>query len=101
PPTSATYTLSLHDALPIFRVLRVSGGELGVLRGWRLGIGRADRDVGRHFELPQSGFIHAEGFDDAGRHREGSLDAFVLYVERRADRKSTRLNSSHVAISYA
>src|SRR5260370_29721138 len=57
------------------RALGVSGGKSGILGGWRLGIGCADRDIGRHLELPQSGFIHAEGLDDAGRYRERGLYA--------------------------
>src|SRR5438067_9253997 len=60
-PTTEIYTLSLHDALPIFRPLR----ELG----------RSAQQLGR-----------------------GDLTA---RVERSGDRKSTRLNSSHVSISYA
>src|SRR5690349_23799401 len=32
---------------------------------------------------------------------EGELDHFRVQVSRRRDRKSTRLNSSHVEISYA
>src|SRR5437870_11665759 len=57
PPTPDIYTLSLHDALPIFERDRA-------------GVGARDR-----------------------RDRRGQLD--------RVDRKSTRLNSSHVAMSYA
>src|SRR5690242_21852139 len=56
------YTLSLHDALPIFG----PGRRLRPLRGR----GRRRRGLGRH-------------------------------RPRRQDRKSTRLNSSHMSISYA
>src|SRR5439155_5118776 len=40
---------------------------------------------------------------DASAYTEVSRDCFSLFrfVERERDRKSTRLNSSHVAISYA
>src|SRR3712207_9560928 len=69
--TTEIYTLSLHDALPIFELRSVSfayedGDE--VLRG-------VDLDV------------------PAGRT--------VALVGPTADRKSTRLNSSHANISYA
>src|SRR5260370_35169077 len=52
------------------RALGVSGGKSGVVGGWGLGIGCADPDIGRHLELPQSGFIHAQGPDATGRPRE-------------------------------
>src|SRR6266496_5999829 len=60
PPPTQTYTLSLHDALPISRVAA--------------GRGRA-------------------------RHAPGASARTV--AAWRSDRKSTRLNSSHVEISYA
>src|SRR5207249_11549412 len=70
--TTAIYTLSLHDALPISQV-----------RGL---IGRQRGQTGQH--------------DTQGQHCDPSR---VLHrgspPER--DRKSTRLNSSHVSISYA
>src|SRR5205807_10208412 len=56
-PTTGIYTLSLHDALPIYA--RLPGG-----------------------------------------HQEGWADAFHNLM-RDVDRKSTRLNSSHLVISYA
>src|SRR5690625_5588819 len=66
PPPHATYTLSLHDALPIcaLRSFRVCGTIIPV-SGSRTGSGNPSRCV------------------------------------TTGDRKSTRLNSSHVAISYA
>src|SRR3712207_6919896 len=42
--------------------------------------------------------VHAGG---GGRRRQQHLDAPVGEAQRRADRKSTRLNSSHANISYA
>src|SRR5690349_22805594 len=70
PSTTGTYTLSLHDALPIFggHILRRAGDDAGL----------------RH--------LHVVG--RAGQAEVGDLDALE-------DRKSTRLNSSHVEISYA
>src|SRR5690242_21341656 len=78
----ATYTLSLHDALPIcaHRVLDVRVDRQGD------NLGPRDHDLTR-------GHV-AEG--------EGSL--YQLAFGRReqpGDRKSTRLNSSHMSISYA
>src|SRR5205085_11460871 len=84
---SHTYTLSLHDALPI------------------------SQDVTRFFGIPQkridvihNGLNHARFqpqpvADDDAVLKYFKLDApYFLYV---ADRKSTRLNSSHSQISYA
>src|SRR5439155_21302725 len=80
PPTTEIYPLSLHDALPI------SPPALHAV---------ADHDVGARLNalaLPQ--------------HCQGRIDKRPRPRERgdpcgRRDRKSTRLNSSHVAISYA
>src|SRR2546429_4639959 len=69
--TTEIYTLSLHDALPIYPDRRIAAGP-GRPRRRRRGARR----------------LHP------GRHLRG--------VRRlRADRKSTRLNSSHGYISYA
>src|SRR5690349_23716214 len=69
--TTEIYTLSLHDALPIYS------------NGWRA---RAFNPR-PHF-IQQIGQIRHLGFKRAILHD-------------RLDRKSTRLNSSHVEISYA
>src|SRR5436190_9316469 len=81
PPTTDIYTLSLLDALPIYRrhvdVRDVPDGR-----------NRRERGI----------FLHRG--DRAQR-----IGARVVQVEdderRRRDRKSTRLNSSHTVISYA
>src|SRR5256885_16199757 len=70
--TTEIYTLSLHDALPIFMHIVEENGKA-------LKVGEMDVFVGRNY---------------------------VLSVRQRAekgfqDRKSTRLNSSHLVISYA
>src|SRR2546426_6984049 len=70
--TTEIYTLSLHDALPIF-VLVVS-------------VALAGAGVRTDTAGPPS---RASRQGDGGPHL------------RRADRKSTRLNSSHLVISYA
>src|SRR5436309_11018250 len=74
--TAEIYTLSLHDALPI------CGWESG------RGLGRCDRsrDWSR---APRSSL---------SRLCEGQLQGGERAIR---DRKSTRLNSSHVKISYA
>src|SRR3989442_11840002 len=65
--TTEIYTLSLHDALPIYRGRHGRGHDRGRLR-----------------------LLEARRARRAGRPPEGARD-----------RKSTRLNSSHVRISYA
>src|SRR5690606_40308238 len=84
PPPTALYTLSLHDALPIYR--GASAAELdGEAESAETGLGeRPHRLAGQSaLMLPLQG----AGGD--------------LGEQRGEDRKSTRLNSSHVKISYA
>src|SRR5436309_11518528 len=69
--TTEIYTLSLHDALPIF----VPGPGLDVT-------------------------LHAGDAGSGDQERPLVRRVFSLGLLRR-DRKSTRLNSSHVKISYA
>src|SRR5690606_39442073 len=87
-------TLSLHDALPISIV---TGAALGY--GLLFVIGPSDDPHAHHQHAAPAG----AGFE---AHLYGMYVALVLaagligyFVSR--DRKSTRLNSSHVKISYA
>src|SRR3712207_8217695 len=81
--TTEIYTLSLHDALPIF--------VNAVVRRFPI----------QHQLLRLAGFlVKIEGLL-LGRDRV-SLDGNEQHAARRnLDRKSTRLNSSHANISYA
>src|SRR5256885_11564014 len=73
--TTEIYTLSLHDALPIY--FRITGGE------------QVDgRDVVVLEATPRPGF-----------HPQSRSAKLLPHF--RGDRKSTRLNSSHLVISYA
>src|SRR5687768_18305232 len=79
PATTAIYTLSLHDALPIF-----------------LGFGCAG--AAANDQLARSGRL------EGPQHRAqgvGLGDTRLVIRGRGGDRKSTRLNSSHGYISYA
>src|SRR5207248_9913952 len=80
PATPETYTLSLHDALPIFS----AGGSAS----------RKGCDLSR---AEAGGADYVPGVD--GR-QQASPSGFPG-AARRLDRKSTRLNSSHRTISYA
>src|SRR3712207_7243833 len=80
--TTEIYTLSLHDALPI-----LGGGQLFDDDG----MGALD-DVDEH--------PHVLAGEEPGGVRADHLGQ-VRGDDRRTDRKSTRLNSSHANISYA
>src|SRR5207253_11478421 len=77
--TTKIYTPSLHDALPIYRKRRETA--------WRDFLERSTTRAGAAKERA------------AGGHEDRSHPASES--PNFGDRKSTRLNSSHVAISYA
>src|SRR5690606_41682060 len=78
PPPPAFYTLSLHDALPIYPGAHAPGPGTEYL--WRRRAEHAARRAARNAVAAAVDQIHATAL---------------------RDRKSTRLNSSHVKISYA
>src|SRR3712207_7660244 len=87
--TTEIYTLSLHDALPIWIVTMMTG-RMGEARhpgfGWEGPLYKPPgRDLGDENFPPES------------------ICWYVTYETEgeRRDRKSTRLNSSHANISYA
>src|SRR5205807_8212394 len=87
-PPPYNYTLSLHDALPIYlssRVSRVSKPSPTVARATPAIVCRLGRCPKR--TNPRIG--------------TRSTDRLVIKADLEADRKSTRLNSSHLVISYA
>src|SRR5688500_20059423 len=92
PNTSPIHTLSLHDALPISHEREGSVGQV------RRGVG----EVRRAREQLAGGIVDrdvpwvAANHDPAEGARVGDGAVAV-----REDRKSTRLNSSHLVISYA
>src|SRR5438270_6900974 len=81
-PPPEIYTLSLHDALPIFLAERLAVRLLGVLP-----LGRSVADV---------------AVDEDERRPVGCRPRLLEQaLGGGRDRKSTRLNSSHSQISYA
>src|SRR5207302_10652181 len=88
PSPSANYTLSLHDALPIYPI-----GLAAKLDDLAPRHGDAFLAVEHHRRQHQDGRVDEE--------RDGQRHGGVDRVEADGDRKSTRLNSSHVKISYA
>src|SRR5699024_11507343 len=91
-------TLSLHDALPISPVLPEAKPPPFGKGGFEVHIHcHRSNDTGRVREVTNT--------DQPGAHCPRALPARLLcqreLARRRRDRKSTRLNSSHVSISYA
>src|SRR5690606_39684918 len=97
--TRARLTLSLHDALPISRV------RAAFLAGERYEDGHPHVH-GANLGVSAAAYRAVGGFPPLAAHEDQALvaalarDGFVL-ARRPQDRKSTRLNSSHVKISYA
>src|SRR5207253_5327163 len=100
-PAADSYTLSLHDALPISLAEAIAGE-------WRAVPEKAEINVA-HLPLTR---LAATGLDRVTSQRKHVIDETAKYgasdllcyraadPESLVDRKSTRLNSSHVAISY-
>src|SRR3712207_8116786 len=79
--TTEIYTLSLHDALPIY-ALQAHAGVDG-------GLGQADAVAGLDLLI-----LHEDEVPELE-------EPVAILVRAAGDRKSTRLNSSHANISYA
>src|SRR5205085_10987906 len=101
PPSAGTYSLSLHDALPIWRA------EALEARGFVVGLPLDEMgdDTARATEVRR---IAAEIEKRTGLPVQLLDERFTTAAALRAvremggsDRKSTRLNSSHSQISYA
>src|SRR5437868_11619604 len=92
------YTLSLHDALPIWVIV---GGESGpgarlMQPDWARGVRDQCQREGVAFFFKQWGNIRSNPNRQDSTAKENGGTA-----KGGRDRKSTRLNSSHVSISYA
>src|SRR5207248_11116518 len=95
--TSPTYiyTLSLHDALPIFNLRR----NVGDVREQVTGSSRNGYEDPRGWNAlqePQPGEV-----EQIQKQIASELNGPKRVKRRSQDRKSTRLNSSHRTISYA
>src|SRR5690606_41886724 len=95
PNTTAIYTLSLHDALPIWADhTKMSGFNKLACKNNSLLL-----DLCLHQTLKLKGILAAKPIissTSANRIKPSGVNPVG-----RGDRKSTRLNSSHVKISYA
>src|SRR5690625_5621788 len=90
--TSHVYTLSLHDALPISFTEKINEINTDGVAPTTHGIQLTNvlRD-----DMPQKWDKREEALSNAPEQEDGQFKVPAI------DRKSTRLNSSHVAISYA
>src|SRR5699024_11834218 len=94
PPPPYTYPLSLHDALPIY-----GGGSDGLLGQ---NIQRVSRNIQGLDGPGQHPLGHHRSVDHIGTVQwEKPARGYFTDLVAGPDRKSTRLNSSHVSISYA
>src|SRR5204862_7799617 len=98
PPTSETYSLSLHDALPIC----IARDAAPLERDGRAGAAQ-HRPAVQRFDPPIA--VDHAGAGLRTRFAATALEAAAVHRDGHRvgieDRKSTRLNSSHVEISYA
>src|SRR5205814_8285101 len=93
---TALSTLSLHDALPILPGLSVASEALQNTHPWT-----AEALFLPGISADRSGGIHdGQNHRGPGKIQEG-ISGSPRSFGQRGDRKSTRLNSSHLGISYA
>src|SRR5262245_64440320 len=92
--SSTIYNLPLHDALPIFEpqcAFMMRKGKLMAKYG-----SKAKREVQRAMHKAKRGKLHS---GKAKKPVKSRKQAIAIGLSK--DRKSTRLNSSHLGISYA
>src|SRR5690606_41435085 len=97
PATTKIYTLSLHDALPIYQPLRES-----LLKVVRKPNHRVETIVKKELYCTFAfDMVFYTVVFPIGIPSENPVITDETTEKNRQDRKSTRLNSSHVKISYA
>src|SRR5690606_42040037 len=99
--TTKTSTLSLHDALPISKI--AAGYTLDELMNPVTGKTYACFEPVIDYIVTKIPRWPFDKFESANRSLGTQMKATgeVMAIGRSLDRKSTRLNSSHVKISYA
>src|SRR5207249_6272380 len=98
PPPTKNYTLSLHDALPI-SVDAVYEKRVAVTPGREPHRSRPDALRRLHRRARRVPIVEVS--DERNRRRLRCDEHELQEIRPVGDRKSTRLNSSHVSISYA
>src|SRR5206468_9956688 len=98
--SSHFYSLSLHDALPIYiPIARITDDFLGYIRQ----MSSLNIELASEFILVAATLMRIKARMLLPRYNTGSVETEIDSKEElvRRDRKSTRLNSSHDQISYA
>src|SRR5205814_6119271 len=100
PAAPALCSLSLHDALPIFGAAR---HDRGIRRKLRAAAPELVQQLRFDLVLHASGArrLHGAAMRGGGDAPGAAHGRELVLVLDQADRKSTRLNSSHLGISYA
>src|SRR5207249_12012406 len=94
------FTLSLHDALPIWGMSHDFNNVLQAILGYAQLVKQNPRDA--EFVNRSLSIVESAALDGSEMVRRIQTFARLRPEEQFvADRKSTRLNSSHVSISYA
>src|SRR5690606_41767887 len=95
PLSSALYTLSLHDALPISQRSKNPKPANVFVNTWSV-----EGFMSESLQPSEIGWgTHEKWMPENGRTHAAGCGAGIYLLQ--PDRKSTRLNSSHVKISYA
>src|SRR5699024_11478262 len=92
PPNHSLYTLSLHDALPIYKSQEKDGGDTDTQE-------TGEKTLYINNDQEPTSFDPSMGFDSVSWDPLNQIMEGLMRLDE--DRKSTRLNSSHVSISYA
>src|SRR5699024_12803223 len=94
--STSLFSISLHDALPIFTALLVYG-----VVTWAVEVSACKSIALRTFWSGRSVILMNNGTIIKENLRRATIDLNEFLGQARIDRKSTRLNSSHVSIAYA
>src|SRR5690242_2344183 len=99
-PSTEIYTLSLHDALPIFLPVR---GPAPSSTPRRAGVSCSPGYTPQSLQAREAAveYVAIALADPIHRVRRVAVNAVGVLPQGPGDRKSTRLNSSHMSISYA